>query len=129
MIIADSSAWISLLRKDDVEVAAKLRSFIPRGLLLVGDIILLKVLRGARDDHHARWIEQNFREFPVVGMLSPSLAIKAAGNYRNLRSKGITIRKTADLIIGTYCIEHGHSLLHSDRDFLPMAEHLGLQIA
>jgi predicted nucleic acid-binding protein len=129
MIIADSSVWISLLRKDDGETGEKLRSLIPQGLLLVGDIILLEVLRGARDEHHARWIEQNFREFPTVTMLSPSLAVKAASHYRILRSKGITIRKTADLIIGTYCIEHGHSLLHSDKDFDPMAEHLGLQIA
>ncbi len=62
-------------------------------------------------------------------MLTPELAVKAAGNFRQLRARGITIRKATDLIIGTYCMEHGHSLLHADRDFDPMAEHLGLRIA
>ncbi|CDZ29356.1 PIN domain nuclease [Neorhizobium galegae] len=129
MIVADSSVWISLFRKDDVDVADRLRSFIPQGVVLVGDIIMLEVLQGARDSQQARWIEQNFRDFPVAQMLSPSLAIKAAANYRTLRDRGVTVRKTIDMIIGTYCIEHRHSLLQRDKDYLPMVEHLGLQIA
>lgn len=68
-------------------------------------------------------------KFSIVPMLTPDLAVKAASHYRRLRQRGITIRKTADLMIGTFCIEHGHSLLHSDRDFQPMADYLGLQIA
>jgi predicted nucleic acid-binding protein len=129
MIVADSSVWISLLRKDDTDVAATLRSLIPQGVILVGDIILLEVLQGARDHHQARWIEQNFRDFPVAAMLSPILAIKAAANYRTLRERGITMSKAPDLIIGTYCIEHKHSLLQRDKDYLPMVEHLGLKMA
>ncbi len=128
MIVADSSVWISLFRKDDVEVAAQLRSAIAEGAVLLGDIIMLEVLQGSRDYHQARWIEQNFREFPVARMLSPALAIKAAANYRLLRTRGITVRKTADMIIGTYCIEHDHALLQADKDYQPMAEHLGLQL-
>lgn len=129
MIVADSSVWISLFRKDNVEVAAQLRSFIAQRGVLLGDIIMLEVLQGTRDDHQARWIEQNFREFPVVQMLSPKLAVKAATNYRILRSRGVTVRKTIDMIIGTYCIEHGHALLQADKDYLPMAEYLDLQLA
>jgi predicted nucleic acid-binding protein len=129
MIVADSSVWISLFRKDDVDVASRLRSLIPRGVILIGDIILMEVLQGARDQHQARWIEQNFRDFPVVSMLSPVLATKAAANYRKLRERGFTVSKAPDLIIGTYCIEHGYSLLHRDKDYLPMAEHLGLHFA
>jgi predicted nucleic acid-binding protein len=56
------------------------------------------------------------------------LAVEVAANYRLLCSLGITIRKIVDLIIGTYCIEHGHELLHDDRDFEPMRVHLGLQV-
>jgi predicted nucleic acid-binding protein len=41
---------------------------------------------------------------------------------------GITIRKTADIIIGTFCIEHRHTLLHDDRDFAPMEKRLGLNV-
>lgn len=51
------------------------------------------------------------------------------GNYRALHTLGLTIRKAADLIIGTYCIEHGHTLLRDDRDFEPMRLHLGLWVA
>lgn len=66
-------------------------------------------------------MQARMTKFQVVSMLSPALAIKAAQNYRYLRQRGITIRKTTDLIIGTYCIEHDYALLHSDRDFIPMA--------
>jgi hypothetical protein len=56
-------------------------------------------------------------------------AVRAARNYRTLRGLGIKIRKTADIIIGTFCIENHHLLLHDDRDFLPMERHLGLMVA
>jgi len=96
--------------------------------LLVGDLILLEVLQGAKDMADARRIEDGLREFELVPMLGVALAIKAAANYRRLRDRGITIRKTPDLIIGTYCIEYGHTLLHDDRDFEPMRVHLGLRV-
>ncbi len=128
MIVADSSVWISLFRKDNSEVASTLKSLIPRGIILLGDIILMEVLQGARDIHQARWIEENLQNFPVVSMLSPDLAIRAASNYRTLRARGFTTSKAPDLIIGTFCIEHGHSLLQRDKDYLPMAEHLGLRL-
>ncbi|MBO0128248.1 MULTISPECIES: PIN domain nuclease [Rhizobium/Agrobacterium group] len=129
MIVADTSAWISFIRKDTPALSAKFRALMAQGQILIGDIILLELLRGARDGHHARHLEQTLSEFPCVAMMSPQLAIKAAANYRFLRARGYTIRKSNDLIIGTYCIEYGHKLLHNDRDFQPMADHLGLQSA
>jgi predicted nucleic acid-binding protein len=129
MIVADTSVWISLLRKDDDEIGRKLRTSILQGNVLLGDVILLEVLQGARDHLHAISIEESFHDFPIVQMLSPKLAVKAAENYRTLRERGITVRKTIDIIIGTYCIEHGHRLLQRDKDYLPMAEHLGLRLA
>ena len=65
--------------------------------------------------------------FEAVSLMDPELAVKAAANYRFLRRRGITIRKTIDLLIGTFCIEGSHTLLHSDRDFAPMESFLGLQ--
>lgn len=62
-------------------------------------------------------------------MLDGSLAVQAARNYRSLRARGITVRKTIDMIIGTFCIVGSHVLLHDDRDFDPMAAHLGLLVA
>lgn len=95
----------------------------------MGDLILLEVLQGARDEGHAARIEGNLRRFQVVPMLDDKLAVQAARNYRMLRGIGITIRKTIDVVIGTFCIADGHSLLHDDRDFDPMVRHLGLQVA
>ena len=98
-----------------------------RADLLVGDLILCEVLRGVRLEVAARQIEAAMQVFEIVPLCDPDLAIKAAANYRYLRARGITIRKTIDLIIGTFCIERGHALLHSDRDFEPMERFLGLQ--
>jgi predicted nucleic acid-binding protein len=95
--------------------------------LLVGDIILLEILQGARDDLHAARIERDLRRYAVVALLDDALAVSAARNYRKLRNLGVTIRKTADIIIGTFCIEHGHVLLHDDHDFAPMEKYLGLK--
>ena len=97
-------------------------------IVAIGDLILCEVLQGFSSDRDAARVEAAFRSFEWVAMTSPSLAIKAASNYRALRSRGITVRKTIDLLIGTWCIERGVPLLHSDRDFDPMAEYLGLGI-
>jgi predicted nucleic acid-binding protein len=69
------------------------------------------------------------RHFTIVPVLDDVLAVLAARNFRRLRSLGVTIRKTADIIIGTFCIERGHLLLHDDRGFEPMERHLGLKVA
>jgi len=37
------------------------------------------------------------------------------------------VRKTLDIVIATYCIEHDLPLLFEDRDFLPFVQHLGLK--
>lgn len=128
MILVDSSVWIAHLRGRNTAETRKLEDAAAREPLLVGDLILLEVLQGARDEAAAARIERALREYAVVPMLTPDLAVKAAKNYRKLRALGITLRKTADLIIGTFCIEHRHALLHADRDFEPMREHLGLKV-
>jgi len=129
MILVDSSVWIAHLRGRRTPATAKLEATASREPLLVGDLILLELLEGARDDAHARDIERGLRRYTVVPLLDPDLALRAARNYRKLRELGITIRKTADIIIGTFCIEHRHALLHEDRNFAPMEEHLGLLVA
>lgn len=129
MIVVDSSVWIALIHDRDTPEVMRLRAISNPAQIIVGDIVLLEVLRGARSDRHAAYLQKELAAFVHATMLSPEIAVKAAVNFRLLRSKGITIRKTADLIIGTYCMEHGHSLLHADRDYNPMAEHLGLRIA
>lgn len=130
MIVVDSSVWIDNLRSVDSTAVRKLQALGPDDAeILIGDIILLEVLQGARDAPHAARIERSLRRFPIAPMLDADLAVRVAQNYRFLRSRGITIRKTADLIIGTFCMARDHLLLHNDRDFEPMAAHLGLQLA
>ena len=129
MVVVDSSVLIASFRGEQTDVVRRYLDYTRRAAVMVGDIILLEVLRGARNADDAMNFERRLRGFYLVPMLSVDLAVEAAANYRLLRGLGITIRKSADLIIGTYCIEHGHRLLHDDRDFEPMHLHLGLQVA
>lgn len=128
MIVADTTVWIDFLRGRDTPGTTALRRTVADGLVLLGDLILLEILQGVRDDAQAARVERALRAHPVEAMLTPALAPKAAANYRRLRAEGVTIRKTVDLVIGTFCIEGGHVLLHADRDFDPMRDRLGLRV-
>jgi predicted nucleic acid-binding protein len=129
VIVVDSSVWIAHLRGSLTPATAKLEAAVTTEPILVGDLILLEVLQGARDELHAARIERGLRRFEVAPLLDADLAPRAARNYRRLRDMGITIRKTNDIIIGTFCIERGCLLLHDDRDFVAMEEYLGLVAA
>ena len=129
MIVVDFSVWIAHLRDSDTAEVRKLRALDEPDQILIGDLILLEVLQGARSERLASLIEQQLRQFEIASMLSAALAPRIARNYRFLRDRGVTARKTIGMIIGTFCIEGGHQLLHADRDFDPMVEHLGLRAA
>ena len=128
MIVVDSSVWIAQIRRQRTAQVERLKSADPLELI-VGDIILLELLQGARDEGHAMTLIRNLQRFRPVEMMSREVAIEGGRNYRHLRKLGITTRKTTDLIIATYCILTGHALLHQDRDFLPYVRHLGLKLA
>jgi predicted nucleic acid-binding protein len=129
VIVVDTSVWIGRLHDASTAATRTLDAIVDPRQIAVGDIVMLEVLRGARSEEMAARLERLLRRFAVVSMLNESLALKAAGNYRALRRKGVTIRSSIDVVIATFCIEHGHSLLHDDRDFTPMVEHLGLRLA
>jgi predicted nucleic acid-binding protein len=129
VILVDSSVWIDHFRRVETERVLRLRAEFEGDELLVGDLVLCEVLQGFRTDAQAQQVEEVLRAFEVVTLTDPDLAVAAAANYRFLRSRGVTVRTTIDLIIGTFCIERGHSLLHSDRDFESMERLLGLQRA
>jgi predicted nucleic acid-binding protein len=129
LILVDTSVWIDQFRGAQTAQTSKLEKALAREPILIGDLILLEILQGARDERHASRIEREMRRFTILPLLDDSLAVQAAQNFRKLRRVGVTIRKTADLIIGTFCIEYGHVLLHDDRDFEPMERHLGLKVA
>ena len=82
-----------------------------------------EVFEATGDIPAPEWPEMTFRE-----MLGKEIALKSADNYRRLRKRGVTIRKTIDMIIGTFCIEANLPLLHQDRDFDPMEKYLKLKV-
>jgi predicted nucleic acid-binding protein len=129
VIVVDSSVWIALLRGEVSPGVERLRGLSDTSEILVGDIVLFEVLRGGRDEVHAAAIDERMNLFAVVPMLTPQLAMLGARHYRELRRRGITVRKAADVVIATFCIAHGHHLLHQDRDFDPFVAHCGLLLA
>ena len=94
---------------------------------MTGDIVLAEVLQGFREDRDFRQAERLLSSLPYLDMLGRDMALKSARNYRTLRKNGITVRKTIDVMIATFCIERGLTLLHDDRDFDPMTA-LGLRV-
>jgi len=127
MVIVDTSVWIDYFNGVITPQTNTLDVLLGMEEILVGDLILTEVLQGFRQERDFQRALRLFQAFRVVTMLGPELAIRSAQHYRTLRHRGVTVRKTIDMIIGTYCIEHKVSLLYVDRDFAPIVRHLGLQ--
>jgi predicted nucleic acid-binding protein len=126
VIVVDSSVWIDFLNGRNVPHVKRLRTIIGTEEVVVGDLMLCEVLQGLDDERTAREVEGLMRRFEIVHMAGDVIAVAAAHNFRSLRRRGITVRKTIDLLIGTWCIENRRPLLHNDSDFHPMARYLGL---
>jgi predicted nucleic acid-binding protein len=129
VIVVDSSVWIDFFNgvcTPEVERLDGLLGVIP---VAIGDLILVEVVQGFRNEQDVATARQLFRSLVPLPMLGARNAWKSAENYRELRRRGITVRKTIDGIIATACIEANLPLLFSDRDFQPYVEHLGLEAA
>jgi predicted nucleic acid-binding protein len=126
MVIVDSSVWIDYFNGREIPEVAKLDRLLETELLGVGDLILAEVLQGFRQEKDYQTAKRLLTSLTVFEMLGAQMAMKSADNFRDLRKKGITVRKTIDVMIATFCIENGHKLLFSDKDFAPFVEHLGL---
>lgn len=126
MIVVDSSVWIDFLNGRNASHVRQLRAMLGFEEIVVGDLMLCEVLQGLDSEQTARRVETLLRRFEIVAMAGEAIAVKAASNFRFLRRRGITISKTIDLLIGTWCIANRIPLLHNDSDFTPMARHLGL---
>lgn len=125
--MVDSSVWIDYFNGQssaETEVLERLA----RTRLLIGDLIIAEVLQGFSRETDFRRAERIFAVLEFRPMVGREIAITAAHNYRALRAKGVTVRKTIDALIATFCIKHGHTLLHSDRDFDGFERHLGLRV-
>jgi predicted nucleic acid-binding protein len=128
MVLVDTSVWVDFFNGVGSVQVATLDALLGSGRILTGDLILAEILQGfARDADHRR-ARGLLADIPYANLVGREVAIAAADNYRRLRRRGVTARKTIDVIIGTFCIMNDHELLHSDRDFNPMEQALGLRI-
>ncbi len=128
MILVDSSVFIDYFNGINNWHTEELNALLGNELVITGDYILAEILQGFRNDKDFRTAKEIMQSFPCFNICNEELAIKSAENFRYLRAKGITVRKTVDLIIGTFCIENDIELLHNDRDFDPMGQYLNLKI-
>jgi predicted nucleic acid-binding protein len=126
VIVVDSSVWIDFLNGRNAPHVRRLSMILGAEEVIVGDLMLCEVLQGLDSERAAQEVEALLRRFEIVAMAGDAIAVAAARNFRSLRRRGITVRKTIDLLIGTWCIENRMPLLHNDGDFRPMARHLGL---
>ena len=127
MIVVDSSVWIHYFNGTDNRQTSLLDSLLSVQPILIGDLIITEVLQGFRSESDFQRAISSFSKLNYADMVGQHIASTGARNYRSLRERGLTVRKTIDILIATFCIERGHVLLHADRDFDPLEEHLGLQ--
>ena len=127
MILVDSSVWVDYFRGVSTPEADLLDSLLGNEPVATGDLILAEVLQGFRGDREFNQARKLLTSLIVIDLGGKAIAIQTAKNFRALRAKGVTVRKTIDAVIATRCIESGLKLLYSDRDFDPFVRHLGLR--
>ncbi|MBN1995913.1 PIN domain nuclease [candidate division KSB1 bacterium] len=128
MIVADTSVWIDYVKGIEAPHTNLLDHELVHNRIITGDLIITEFLQGFRnnkDYEAAKEIMESLEYFDFVGK---EIALQSAQNFRRLQRSGITVRKTIDVIIATFCIENGFELLHNDCDFDPMEELLGLEV-
>ena len=128
MILVDSSVWIDYFNGRKTAQTDWLDSALGKVSIVIGDLILTEVLQGFQNERAFKIARDLLLRIPFMPMGGKSLALESARNYRLLRKKGVTVRKTIDVMIGTFCIHHRIPLLHDDRDFDPMVKFLGLEV-
>jgi predicted nucleic acid-binding protein len=128
MVIVDSTVWIDYLNGASAPHTTWLEDHLTQERLGLLDLMVCEVLQGLGSDKEAAAVLTQLKRFEIFETGGVDLAASAAANYRNLRSRGITVRKTMDCLIATWCIRQGHSLLHNDRDFDPFEKHLALSV-
>lgn len=128
MILADSSVWIDYFNGIATVHTDTLDMKLDDGEVVMGDLILLEILQGFRSNRDYNRARTTLAVLDQYEMFGLDMVVKCADNYRGLRKKGITIRKTVDVIIATFCIENKFPLLYSDRDFTPFVENMGLKV-
>ncbi len=128
MILVDSSVWIDYFNGKATWQTDLLDNYLSTVPIIMGDLILTEVLQGFKSEKDFNTAKTLLDELPFRQLGGYLVAVESAWNYRKLRKTGITVRKTIDVIIATFCIIEGLTLLHDDRDFDPIASHFPLKM-
>lgn len=128
MIFLDSTVLVDYFNGNDTWQVEILDTILGKELVVIGDYVLTEVLQGFRIDKEFQKAKTTLLSFPCYDIGGIAIAIRSAENYRYLRKKGITVRKTINVMIATFCIENGFLLLHNDIDFNPFEKHLNLKV-
>ena len=128
MILVDTSVWVDYFNGFHNWQTDYLHDALGSEIVVMGDLILMEVLQGFRSQRDFLAAKEHLSVLECHSLCSWALALQGAEHYRFLRRKGITVSKTMDVLIGTWCIANSISLLHNDRDFDPMVEHLALSV-
>jgi predicted nucleic acid-binding protein len=128
MLLVDTTVWIDYFTGVETPQTDYLNSILETTPILVGDLILAEVLQGFRQDDDFEKARRALGKFLQASLVGSDLAIQSARNDRTLRQKGVTVRKTIDNLIATYCLENDHELLHNDSDFDGYEQYLGLRV-
>ena len=128
MIVADTSVWIDYFRGVTAPHTDLLDRALSESRIIIGDLILAELLQGFSSEREFQIAKQLMDGLEYRDFVGRDMAMAAAQNYRALRRQGVTVRKTIDVLIATFCIENGFGLIHNDRDFDPMEQLLGLRV-
>ena len=128
MVIVDSSVWVDYLNDVSNEQTDWLERALGRVPVGLTSLILCEVLQGIPHERNFRQTLEQLVKFPVFEGFRTELAVLSAQHFLSLQRRGLTVRKTADCIIASFCIDGRHKLLHKDRDFDVFAAHLGLDV-
>ena len=128
MLVVDTTVWVDYFNGVINPETDYLDQTISEELILVGDLILAEILQGFREDDDFNQAKAALSKFEQREMVNLRLAQESAQNYRRLRKKGVTVRKTIDCLIATFCMAENHLLLHRDSDFDGFEKYLGLNV-
>jgi predicted nucleic acid-binding protein len=128
VVIVDTTVWIDYLNGVGTPASEWLDREVSQRRLGLLDLMVCEILQGLATEGDAARVLRQLQHFEIFRSGGLELAVNAAENSRRLRREGRTVRKTIGCLIATFCLVHGHSLLHADRDFDPFEEILGLEV-
>jgi predicted nucleic acid-binding protein len=118
MILVDSSVWIDYFRGARNLQTEQLDLLLEQGDADIGvaDLVVFEVLRGFNSPRAQQEAQTMLLSIAVVEIGGISNAMNAAVLYRRLREQGRTVRSPIDVLLASYCMTHGYTLLHRDAD-------------